>query len=496
MSGGQSAVDALLYRLNLGQYVAQFRSRGLTNPKMLKNLAQDELEEIFPDPLHRNMFLGGYGEGTQGDARQDMRGKGAGAGAAGKGGRQYGGYGGGGGGGGQYGGYGDYGDQRGGRFERDEEIPAPANLPGGDSDVVQLEVSVPHYTVPFLLGQRAAKLNQINQKYGTTNSRINRPEGEEQGDEVSFCLYGKAGQVEQAKAAIETLAGVTKLNRTNQQFQEMLLGRTKMVTALLYALNERRNAKSSPLGLEPDTIPEHVSQFLFCNPYSHIQQFSIKVPEMARKKFDIIGKILFNLPTVQAIIFCSNSDHMEKLLKKKVQAEQLSGIPPEKCFLNPQMKKEERVAVTAEFEKGYGPLDKWDVAKPEKKEDDTEAPKVDYVIKEKLPGGFKTDKNRLLITTDDYARLARKNSVPYVGLVINYDLPKTKEGYLRRIACTGRNIKGKATRGVAITLMTPQDEGRIEELKRFGLKIQELPANFMEAIDVDMSDEVLPPQPC
>merc|ERR1719181_2391781 len=128
----------------------------------------------------------------------------------------------------------------------------------------------------------------------------------------------------------------------------MLLGRTKTVTALLYALNERRAGVGHPGALEPDTIPEHVSQFLFCNPYSHIQQFYIKVPENARRKFDLIGKILFNLETVQSLVFCSNSDHLENLLKNRVKKEQLCGIEPK--FMNPRMSKAQRDAAREQFE--------------------------------------------------------------------------------------------------------------------------------------------------
>lgn len=504
MSGQPNAVDALLTRAGLAEYANEFKLRGLTNPKMLKNLTQEELGAIFPTSHQRKKFTealqgpgaaparpqahGGmfdqpgfsdYGKG----GRRNQGGGGYGYDRPRSAGRADGGYG-----GRDYGGYGDISGAARGGYQVDGDDDGYVGKPHTESgeEVKELPVAVPHYTIPFLLGRRAEKLNEVHKAWGTTNSRINRPEGAAQSDEVIFQIFGAPGKVEKAKEAIEKIVGITKQNKTNQKFQDMLLGQTKVVTALLYALNERRVAAGLPIALTSETIPEHVSQFLFCNPYAHIRQFYMHTAESARKKFDIIGKIMHALPTVQCLIFCSNAQHMKEVLMKRVTKEQLFGVPPK--FMHPGMTKQERDAVSAEFFAGAGPLDKFKLGKPERAEGEDAPPQKDHHVVETITGGFKTNKNRMLIVTDDYARFARKNAIPFVGFVINYDLPKTKEGYLHRIACTGRMVDGKTTRGMAITLVSESDSTRIEELRRFGLRIDDLPSDFDSHIQVVEQD--------
>eukprot|EP00757_Euglenozoa_sp_SAG-D1_P001918 gene1918-1982_t len=52
---------------------------------------------------------------------------------------------------------------------------------------------------------------------------------------------------------------------------------------------------------------------------------------------------------------------------------------------------------------------------------------------------------RILITTDDFARFARKIEIPHINLVINYSFPKNKEAYLHRMSGVGRMAQKLAT---------------------------------------------------
>jgi superfamily II DNA/RNA helicase len=63
---------------------------------------------------------------------------------------------------------------------------------------------------------------------------------------------------------------------------------------------------------------------------------------------------------------------------------------------------------------------------------------------------FRDGKTRILLTTD---LLARGIDIPEVNLVINYDLPDTKETYIHRIGRCGRFNK----KGVAITMVKMND---------------------------------------
>eukprot|EP01059_Diplonema_ambulator_P033417 TRINITY_DN6975_c0_g2_i1.p1 TRINITY_DN6975_c0_g2~~TRINITY_DN6975_c0_g2_i1.p1 ORF type:complete len:499 (+),score=198.67 TRINITY_DN6975_c0_g2_i1:182-1678(+) len=495
-----NAVDSLLTRLKLTQYIEIFRDRNITNPKMLRALSDSEFASLIPDEQDREEFkkalAGGMvpvsapqGRDSYGDDHHDhdayekRRHHGKGGGKGGK---------------GHHGMYDNFsgGERKGGKkggyhhnnYDRGERnYPYNDDIPVENPDVLQIEVRIPTFTVPFLLANKAAKLNHINHKYGTTNSRINKPEASDQSSETTFSLFGHPDVVEKAKNEIEKLVGIERRNKSEQRFQEALLGRTKMVTSLLYALNARRLTAGAETALKAETIPEHVSQFLFCSPYSHIQQFYINVTEKPRSKVDTLGKILHSVTTCQALVFCSNHKHISDLLEKRIKPEQLSGLKPE--FLVPTMDKDAREVILKKFEDGTGPHDKITY---EKKKDDKGkegAKEEEYVPKEIEENGFATNKNRLLITSDDYARFARKNPIPYVSLVFCYDAPKTKESYLYRIGCCGRGGK----RGVAITLIGPNEQETITQLQRFGLQIQELPANFHEALEICTDEGTIEP---
>ena len=60
-------------------------------------------------------------------------------------------------------------------------------------------------------------------------------------------------------------------------------------------------------------------------------------------------------------------------------------------------------------------------------------------------------------------------------LVINFDLPKTKEVYIHRIGRSGRYGR----KGVAINLVTERDMEHLKEIESFyDTKIEEMPQNL------------------
>ena len=85
---------------------------------------------------------------------------------------------------------------------------------------------------------------------------------------------------------------------------------------------------------------------------------------------------------------------------------------------------------------------------------------------------FRDGKTRILLTTD---LLARGIDIPQVNLVINYDLPPSKETYIHRIGRCGRFGK----KGVSITMVKmedPMDVKCLNKMKHFyTMKIDELP---------------------
>jgi translation initiation factor 4A len=91
---------------------------------------------------------------------------------------------------------------------------------------------------------------------------------------------------------------------------------------------------------------------------------------------------------------------------------------------------------------------------------------------------FRSGHTRILLSTD---LLSRGIDVQQLSLVINFDLPKSKEVYIHRIGRSGRYGR----KGVAINLVTERDMGHMREIESFyDTKIDEMPQNIEEYLSV------------
>jgi len=89
---------------------------------------------------------------------------------------------------------------------------------------------------------------------------------------------------------------------------------------------------------------------------------------------------------------------------------------------------------------------------------------------------FRSGASRVLIATD---LLARGVDVQQVSVVINYDLPTTRENYLHRIGRSGRFGR----RGLAINFVTTQDVHLLRDLEKFyDTTVDEMPGNIADLI--------------
>ena len=85
---------------------------------------------------------------------------------------------------------------------------------------------------------------------------------------------------------------------------------------------------------------------------------------------------------------------------------------------------------------------------------------------------FKTGHTRILLSTD---LLSRGIDIQQLSLVINFDLPRSKETYIHRIGRSGRYGR----KGVAINLVTDRDVPYMKEIEAFyDTKIEEMPNNI------------------
>ena len=85
---------------------------------------------------------------------------------------------------------------------------------------------------------------------------------------------------------------------------------------------------------------------------------------------------------------------------------------------------------------------------------------------------------RILLSTD---LLSRGIDIQQLSLVINFDLPRSKETYIHRIGRSGRYGR----KGVAINFVTERDLENLENLKKFyNTKIEEMPQNIVDYLSV------------
>ncbi|GLB44248.1 putative type III restriction enzyme, res subunit [Lyophyllum shimeji] len=85
---------------------------------------------------------------------------------------------------------------------------------------------------------------------------------------------------------------------------------------------------------------------------------------------------------------------------------------------------------------------------------------------------FRTGTSRVLISTD---MLARGIDVQQVAVVINYDLPDSKEMYMHRIGRSGRFGR----KGIAINFVTRKEISKIREIEEyFSTQIEEMPLDI------------------
>jgi len=96
--------------------------------------------------------------------------------------------------------------------------------------------------------------------------------------------------------------------------------------------------------------------------------------------------------------------------------------------------------------------------------------------RQQIMNQFISGGSRVLITTD---LLARGIDVQQVSVVINYDLPSTRENYLHRIGRSGRFGR----RGLAINFITQESYRLLKDLERFyDTEIPEMPADIADYI--------------
>jgi len=154
-----------------------------------------------------------------------------------------------------------------------------------------------------------------------------------------------------------------------------------------------------------------------------IKQFYIAI-DKEEWKFDTLVELYNNIDIQQCIMYCNKKQRVDELTEKL----------KEKNFTVSSM---------------HGDMDQ---------------NQRDLIMRE-----FRTGTSRVLITTD---LLARGIDIQQVSLVINYDLPLSKEKYIHRIGRSGRFGR----KGVAINFVTPTDYKFLQEVEKYyNTEVVEMP---------------------
>jgi len=99
---------------------------------------------------------------------------------------------------------------------------------------------------------------------------------------------------------------------------------------------------------------------------------------------------------------------------------------------------------------------------------------MDQKERERVMNDFRAAKTRVLIATDVWGRGL---DVQQVSLVINYDLPLSRELYLHRIGRSGRFGR----KGVAINFVRNEDVQTLRDIEQYyGTQIDEMPTDLKE----------------
>jgi superfamily II DNA/RNA helicase len=162
---------------------------------------------------------------------------------------------------------------------------------------------------------------------------------------------------------------------------------------------------------------------------SLISQFYLDV-ETEDQKFDTLIDLYNLVSTSQAIIFCNTIKKID-LLEQNLKQNNFSIT-----VIHSNMSMDERNNVINNFREGL---------------------------------------SRVLLTTD---LLARGIDIPQVNMVINYDLPQSKETYVHRIGRCGRFDK----KGIAISIVKTSDASDLKIIHKlksiYKIDIKELPESF------------------
>ncbi|KAH9593038.1 Helicase [Trypanosoma melophagium] len=467
-----NAVDSLLIRLKIPGLIPKFREKGLDRIVTLRKLSEDELRSIVPDDEQRQLILGAINNRGTHDKKQaqpagamnpprNTEDGGRGSGGFPRGSSR---------GGGRMGGGGRGGHDRGGpaahdrggpigggafpvrqracnhffagdckygdtcRYSHDQAVyqreaaegvvRRQHDSPGNTEDYSEV-CEIPTHRIKFLLGNKAERLKQIHDLNKTHNKPFKYVESSV--EKFDLVVYGSDPQsVLQSKKMILACVGVTRAKEQKNRLMYTIneLGSNQHTAKLLAACNIKNEGTMREIS---EASLRNVISFLRFEKQQDVRHFWVNTTN-DRHKLETIATIVAQLKGVQAIMFCDQKRVAEMSKVPLKIARFFNGVNP--LFIHRDLPKEERMKQLHDFKVG-----------------------------EVNENGIR---ERLLVTNEDYAKLARKTIVPYVNLIINFSMPRTEEFYLLQSLVAGRND----TVGVSILCVSAYDQNTFREMQQ------------------------------
>jgi hypothetical protein len=272
---------------------------------------------------------------------------------------------------------------------------------GAVADSYEENVQIQSDMVKFLLKDQGSVIGAIHRRFGTSNERIKNSAFEEF---VTITVKGPKENVQAAIKAIEHAIGIEGQQRREARYQYAANELEYNKRAISYLLAGNFKNRGTALELSPATLLAVAQTFRFVPP-PRIQHFVIYTGALDKEKNERLALLMKPFTAVQALLFApfNRLDEMEK------RASQLKAVFHDVApvFVQREHSKVDRMRHFEAFKKGNGPP--------------TDAGAV----------------QRLLVTTVDFAKLARKVQIPYVNLVVHYNA-SDKETYAHQAMCTGR----------------------------------------------------------
>ncbi|EPY25342.1 hypothetical protein AGDE_11865 [Angomonas deanei] len=434
MSEHNNPIELLLKRLNLEDYIPAFKREGIERLVVLRKISDDKLAQLIPDQERRAALKeaiksrGGNknnrpnNKGPQALGTEPMphdndnvrRGRG-------RGGHN---------GGGRGRGIGvcrhftqgncKYGDEC--RYRHDTNEEAFEEVERREEDYLfNLTVTIPTSSIKYLLGSTNHVLGSIHEECETSNKIISHVDETQQKNFDLVLLGNNESDLQKAKEKILSAAGVKKLNERKDRFEYIKDELSFHTAAVKYLVAANKLNEGNSRHLSDSILKNIITGFRFQQP-PDIQHFRLIASQSDKDKEEAIGKIIAQLKGVQAVVFVDQKrvKEMSDAKGRDRMARYFNKVTP--LFLHRELTKEERFTVLEEFKKGQT---------------------NDNGVKE-----------RLLVTSDDYAKLARKTIIPFVNLVVHFTVPRTEEMYLVQSNVTGR----QGTVGVSLLITSTAED--------------------------------------